>query len=372
MAGIANSALLDLLNTTKEKLPEGRFHHTQKFQRYEVMNRWFQEDKVRIISGTEITDNIALSETGNARQVRLYQKSAINVGETQHRIKAPWTQAETHYALERREMLRNRAPARFVNLLNSRKRDAAMGVADLLEQRAWLAPESSDDDLNPMGIPYWVPQMDAAVAGAGFFGGSATGFTTTANIDPATANDNKPAISGGQARWRSWYAGGKDTTTGIEYYLTLNDAAVVTMMLAMYKVNFESPFVVADLVDGPKANFRIYMNTMTKIAYEQLAKQQNNQLGNDLQPFQGIVAFKRVPIIHMSVLDTDTADPIYFINHNEFYPYVQEGDYLREDEAIRSPDYHNVFIVFTDISYNFFCSNRRCQAVMSKTAEVAM
>jgi hypothetical protein len=58
-----------------------------------------------------------LDHNGNARHVRLYQKTSINQGDTQKKITAPWVQAQSHYAYERREALRNRKPSAYINLL---------------------------------------------------------------------------------------------------------------------------------------------------------------------------------------------------------------------------------------------------------------
>ncbi|MFW6118856.1 MAG: hypothetical protein ACOC7S_00820 [Planctomycetota bacterium] len=367
-AGISNDDLADLLATTRRRLPPGRFYHTQELQRYEVVDRWFQQDREVVHAGTGITEDIVLTETGNAEHVRLYQRRNVNIGDVMSQIKTGWCQADTHYALERREMLRNRSPEGFVSLIKSRRLDALMSLAAILERRAWMAPEDADDDLNPLGLPYWVPKLDEASYGAGFYGGSAIdGVNSVGNIEPATADHNKPAISGGNERWRSFQAGGHDGTD--EYYLEINDAAVRTMRLIFYKINFVSPFLVRDLVQGFKSNYRIYCNTITKIDLEELVEKRNDSLGNDLSPFNGITTFKRVPILHVPSLDSDSTNPIYFINHNHFRPYVQEGDYLREDQVPRSAEYPNVFVTFVNLSYNFICTNRREQAVMSVTAD---
>jgi len=257
--------------------------------------------------------------------------------------------------------LRNRKPARFVELLKGRRTEAWCALANILEERAWEAPDSSTDTLHPYGIPYWVPQL-ASGAGEGFYGGSASGFTSTAGIDPATSGDNTTSIAGGKPKWRSYCAGG----TG--YYESVNRTAIKTMRKLFRSINFQAPFVARDIVKGPLAKYRIYMNNDTIGEYEDYAESKNDKLGRDLVPFYGVTAFKRTPIIYVAQLDDDTLDPVYFINHNKFKPFVLSGDYLREDGPYKDVEQHNTFVTFVDLSHAFVCLNRREQGAMNKIA----
>jgi len=345
--------LLDLINTTKPNLPDNTFEMGLKYQVYEVMDRWLAKDKVVIDSGHQVERNIILDDSGNAEWVRLFQPTPINVANVQHVLKVPWTQIQTYWSIERREALRNRKPAMFIRLLNSRKADGVASMCNQLEERAWQAPTDSSDDLHPYGVPYHFPGLADAQAGEGFYGGSATGFTSTENIDPATSNDNKTTIAGGEAKWRSYAAGGAG------YYTNMNATASLTMKKAYIKTNFKSPIMLRDLYKGPRSNYRVYMNADTQVGYEVLAEKQNDKLGNDLAPFNGVTAFRRAPVIHIPYLDNDTRDPIYGLNHNVFRVFVQEGDYLRESEAMNSREEHNTFTTFIDLSLAFICLNRR-------------
>ncbi len=352
-AGVSNDQLTDLLNTTKSKLPKNRFEMALDYQNYEVSNRWLRSDKVMVYSGTDIKENILLDDSGNAQFVRLFQGTDIDVADVQNVLTVPWVQLQTHWSIERREMLRNRAPAGFIRLLKSRKADGVVSMCNLLEERAWQTPDDSDDDLHPYGIPYWFPGLADSQAAEGFYGGSATGFTSTAGIDPATANDNKSTISGGKEKWRSYAAGGSG------YYTSMNATAVRSMKKAYIKTDFKGPLTIEQMVKGPLSNYRVYMNADTQVDYETLAEQQNDRLGKDLASFQGVTAFRRAPVMYIAYLDTDTRNPIYMINHGVFRTFVQEGDYLREGKAMNSVRQHNVFTTFIDLSFAFLCMNRR-------------
>ena len=361
LSGIANSDLADLIATTTSNLPKLEIEYAFNYQNYNVINQWFRKDRVTFDSGHNISRRIVLDASGNARFVRLYQEATVNVVDVVSTLTAPWRQLEIQWSVERRELLRNSAPSKFVDLLKTRRNEAMLGAADLMEERAWQSPDSSTDDLNPYGIPYWVPKLETT-AGEGFYGGSDTGVaSTTAGIDPATSNDNTPSITGGKALWRSYAAGG----TG--YYEAVNATLIRTLLMACTKTNFQAPYTMDDATSTERGAYRHYCNADTYVALVELARQQNQNIGGDLAQYNGMVVFNRAPIQYVPYLDNDsTADPIYSINHNVFKPFVQEGDYMRENEPMTSRGMHSVFTTFVDCSFNFICTNRQRNSVINK------
>lgn len=368
-SGVASSDLLDLINTTRERLPAGDFTVTQEFQKYTVMDKWFAQDRVQYRGGRKIVENAQFDDNGNAQFVRPMQRRSIHAVDTQDQFEAPWVMADTHWTITRQEILRNRGPEGFVDMVKSRRIAALMSLANKLETRCWMAPDSTSDDLNPMGLKYWIVPLDSSSAGAGFYGCHADGFTDKGGIQAATANANTPTCSGGEPMWRNYVAGGATSTT--EYYLTINDAAINTMRRCMYKTHFVSPLVVDDLINGPAADYRIYCNVDTKIEYEDHVDEKNEGAGygGDADKFAGLVAFKRVPISEEPQLEDDTTNPFYFVNHSHFYPFVQEGEYLREDETRNPDEYPDTFVTWVNLAFNFIMRNAREQAVMSVTVD---
>lgn len=364
-SGISNADLLDLVATTLPNLPSLEFEVALQYQNYNVCNQWFQADKVQSEGGTSIERNIILDTSGNARHVRLYQKTPINVSDVHHKITAPWCQVQTHWSIERREMLRNRGKAKFIDLLKTRRVDATVDLANLLEARAWSTPSGSDDDLNPRGLPYWLSHRQAAVTattdGGGFSGYTAwysggTSTTTKGGIDGSTTAN---------AKWRNWAAA----------YTAINADFVKRMRRAFHATSFTSPMLARDLISGPASKFRIYMGLNELTEYEDLVTNANDNIGKDLDPFHGVTTFRRVPILYAPQLDdfsigasaTATA-PIYAVNHAHFYPIVQSGDWMREDGPHMDVEQHNVMTTFIDGSYQFFCRNvRQAGFVLHKT-----
>ena len=344
-AGISNEDLIDLTRTTLQSLPDMEFEVALNYQNYDVCNRWFQQDRVQEDSGTSIERNIVLDTSGNAKFVRLYQKTPINVADVQQKITAPWVQVQTHWSIERREALRNRAPAKYIDLLKSRRIDATVDLADLLEERAWLAPNSATDDLNPRGLPYWLSKRNDDSTGEGFDGQTirfdgGTTSTTKGGLDASTSANSK---------WRNYAA----------TYDAINADFVKKMRRAFHATKFVSPTLARDLEKGQAANYRIYMGLDQLVEYEDLATKQNDNLGRDLDPFHGMTTFKRVPITFQPQLDSDSHNAVYGVNHAKFFPIVLEGDWMREGDPMVDVEQHNVFTTFIDSSFQFFCNNVR-------------
>jgi hypothetical protein len=318
-----------------------------KYQDWLVVNEWFAKEKVQIASGTSIERNIVLDHNGNARHVRLYQKTAINQGDTQKKITAPWVQAQSHYSYERREALRNRKPAMYINLLKSKRIDGMVSLAELLEERAWKTPDSAADDLNPRGLPYWLVKAGSGVSSTGGFIGKTVVYgdaSTTTVIGGIDANT--------ESRWRS-YAATYDNITSTGTFIP-------NLRRAFYATQFKSPMIASDLKEGPLSKYRLYFGLDSLVAYDELVTNKNNDnLGADVGKFHGVTAFNRVPCIYAPTLDADADVPVYGINHAKFYPIVQEGDWLRESEPMTDVEQHNVITTFIDSSYQFFCQNRR-------------
>lgn len=355
-SGISNADLLDLTLTTLENLPKLEFEVALAYQEYPVCNQWFQREKVQIESGTAIKRNIILDTSGNARHVRLYQRTPINVADVHHAITAPWVQVQTHWSIERREMLRNRAPARFINLLEGRRVDATVDLADLLEEKAWSTPSSAADDLNPRGVPYWISHRQAAVV-AGTDNGGFSAYTVW--YSGGTSTTTKGGIDGnlaGNTKWKNWAS----------VYTAINADFVKRLRRAFHACNFRSPIVAKDMKQGPAARFKLYMGLDELVEYEDLVTSANDNLGRDLDPFHGVTTFRRVPIQYTPQLDTfaigDSAtdtSPVYGINHQHFFPFVQDGDWMREEEPMVDVELHNVLTSFLDGSYQYFSKNVR-------------
>ncbi len=352
--GISNSDLVDLQRTTLENLPNMEFETALRQQEFPVVNQWFQKDKIQEDNGTSISRRIMLDNSGNARHVRLYQKSSINQGNALRPLTAPWVQVEGQYSIERREALRNRKPAMYIKLLETRRLDSMLAMAYTLEDRGWVAPENSSDDLFPRGLPYYLSKLVPSTAVAGYdsaidVAGTFAGRRIIWHDGTFTLTDKSGIDPTAQGLWRNYV----DTITGID------GAAIKKLAKAFYATKFTAPITVTDLKSGPASKYRIYMTLNDMVEYDDLARKSNDNLGADLAKFHGISAFNRVPIQWSPNLDADTSLPIYGVNHAKFFPIVMEGDWMRENEPMIDPELHNVIVTFVDGSYQYFNTNIR-------------
>jgi hypothetical protein len=343
-SGVSNDQLIDLLRTTQTNLPDMDFEVALKYQEWVAVNEVFAKEKIEEDSGTSIVRNIVLDNNGNARMVRLYQKTSLNQGDTQRQITAPWCQTQTYYNVHRQEMLRNRKKAKFIDLVESKRLDGMISLAELLEERFVKSPENSADDLNPYGLPYWLNKADIGVSSVGdFIGktmryGDATTTTTVGGLDGST-----------YSRWKNWAA----------TYTSVDSDLVARMRRAFHGTSFKSPTIAKDLKDGPASKYRIWLGLDELTAYEDLATKANDNIGSDMDPFHGNTTFRRVPLQWMPTLDADADNPIYGVNLAMFYPIVMSGDWMREDGPKSDIESHNVFTTFVDGTFQIFCKNRR-------------
>jgi len=351
--GLSMSELVDLTKTTLEDLPKMKFEHPQAYQDHPILNR-FLERGFKVGSGYQIKRNIVLTESGQAEQVQLYQGAQINVTDVQKQITSPWTFARVPWTIERHEALMNRQPAAYVELVSSRRQDSMMSLADLLEERAAKSIDSSSDSLNPRGIPYWI--SIGASDEDGFYGGqtydnSGNAITSVGGITPTDTD-----------RWCNYF---KDYD---------GPTAADTMVDAMHKVyrniQFRAPRIVKDLDQGPLSRYQIFMDGDTIDAYEKYTRKSNENIGYDVGKFAGATAFQRVPIIWWPQLDNISSDiagtnPIYFINFNKFQPYILRGDEFHESEPMSDVTFPDVIVTYVSISYNYICTNRRAQGLIS-------
>lgn len=364
LLGKSDSECADLLANTLEDLDKLKFETVQPLQRYEAVDRWFTKDKEVIPDGDSISRRIQLDQGNGAEHVRLYQPSTIRVADLMSVITAGWVHAETQWSIDRREQAMNSGASRIVDTLKSRRVDALMRLCDLLEDDGWTSPAGPTDDLHALGITYWINALADGQAGEGFYGcyDSTNGFSNAGGIAAATASPNTTAPTGGKAYWRNYAAGG----TG--YYTSIDIEAMDTLRKMFDKLDFRSPVIVDDLKSESQKNFSIYMNCDTEIGFNRLAKAQNDQLGSDLDPFAGRIAFRRVPLAVVPKLDSDTRNPIYLVNHRVFKVYTLKDEWLRESAPMNSRENRNVFTSFLDLTFQIVCENKRLQGVMRKTA----
>ena len=343
MPDLSDTGIADLATTTLGELGPPRFSQiAQDLQNYECMGKILKKDKVQFDGGKQIERRIMHTTSGAARMVGLHETDNVNIADTLATLTVPWRHTTTFMAWERREILENKGKAKIVSLMESKRADMMISLADLMEDEFWSKPDDSNDKLELFGVPYWIVKNSST----GFNGGDPSGFTSGAGgLDTAT-----------YPNWKNYTA----------QYAAVTKADLIKKMRTAYrKIQFKSPVNINDLSLGNGANYRIYVNESLMADLEDLGEAQNENLGRDIASIDGgTITFRKNPIIWVPKLDEDTENPIYMIDWNKFRPFVLDGDYLRETDPEKAANQHNTWVVYVDLTWNVLCIDRRRQAVL--------
>lgn len=353
MNGITINQAVDLGYATLQSFKQDDLAITMKHPRYEAINKWFRSDKLQLDGGDRITRYIQLGDAGNAQHVRLYETDEPNVVNTDKEIKVEWTHAITSFTYSRKELAMNLGnKVRVYNYLKSRRLGAFREFADLLEEAAWSTPTGPTDDLNPHGIPAWL-SMGAALSTGAFTGynghyndGSATPYNVGGLASTALVN----------SRWANYYA---------DHQGVIDDTLLALLRRAFRKTYFQAPLEPTKIFeDTAYGNYRLYSNDNVIGAMEELALKSDDRVGPDLGKYAGRTMFKGIPFVYVDILDTANTntygtDPIFGIDHNQFYPAVLRGEYFRINKPMNKVGQHNVLTVYLDLTYAYLCEDRR-------------
>jgi len=360
---VKNADLADMIAITLNDLPSQEFEVAWDNQDYEFC-RIYQNERMIVDGGPEIERKVMLNNTGNARYRRLFDTDEPAVGDVMHTIKVPWCQVGTNYSWDRLEILRNKNSAKgFIDLMKVRRIDGLWSLADLIEDRAWKTPDTSSDDLYPYGVPYYLTYYTDAsgtVNTSAGFSGVAARFqdgTYTGTIAGINATN--------EAKWRNYCA----------LYTNVNNAMLKAFRTAFVATRFKPPLFINDPASKRTAQKRVYANLDTVTDLMDLADQKDDRhsgkdvLSNLKVDDGGLCYVNRLPVIYIPQLDGADYSPIYCIDFSKFIPYVQDDNWMHEDDPQTDRGQHTTFTVFLDGSHNNLCLNRRtCGFVLHKAA----
>lgn len=335
----------DIVLATQYHLGRLKFQQiAQSLTHYEVWTKWFKKDRVTFDSGQGIQRTLMTKiDSAAAAHVGYLQEDEVNIIDVLSRLQIPWRHATTHWGLVyQTDVLMNSAEALVVNVLKPRRMAALLALVELLENAAWAAPPSSDDETEPFGLPYWVVTNTST----GFNGGAASGHTTVGGVSMTAV----PAFKNYTAQ-----------------YTAVSKADLIKKMRTAHRAcRFISPITVDDYRGSAGERYRVYVNEATISDIEDVGEASNDNLGRDIASMDGTMVFRKHPIVHVPKLDENTSNPLYMIDHSTFYPVILKGDYLRESEPQKAPNQHNAYQVFVDLSYNYLCLDRRRNAAFTK------
>jgi len=347
MATLTALDIADLVAGTLRDLGPLRFQQiAQNLQYYEVFSKWFKKDKVVFDSGVGIQRTLMNRlDSTSSKHVGLLDTDQVNIPDVIDQLQIPWRHAQTSWALiYQTDILMNRGKSLIFNVVKPRRAAALLGLVEELEERAWGSAPSTTDKLLPFSIQYWIVENNSV----GFNGGLPGSHTTIGGVDLADSPNFKN------------YTG--------QYTSVTKSDLIKKLRTAHRKIRFVSPVTLDDYRGGMGDRYRLYTNESVISDLEDVGEAQNENLGREIASMDGTITFRRHPIVWIPKLDSRSDNPVYMIDHSTFYPVCLKGDYLRESEATKAPNQHNVFQVFVDLTYNYLCIDRRRNAVLSTGA----
>jgi hypothetical protein len=342
-------SVVDLVRGTLKNL--GRHKWTQAattIQNFHGLPRLLKKEARTYGSGYGMQWNVMTTTVGNARRSGLYDTDNLNYGDVMQQAYSPWRYVVTGGVIDKRQMTMNSGEAEIFSNIKAQDDASIIDSAVIVETDLWSKPADSTDTSKAFGIPYWVVKS----ATAGFTGTNPSGFTAGAGGISSTTYPT----------WANYAAPYTPSTlegaaSGLSLYQQTR--------LAFRKTNFQSPISDNGYGTGT-ARFALYCNSDTMEQCENQCRNNNDNLAQsgDLAFFMNKAAFKRIPLEYVASLDSDTTDPLYGIDWDQFGIGVLAGWNLKRSDPTDSGQ-HNVVKWFTDLVYNYQCFNRRANFVIS-------
>ncbi len=320
-------------------------------QEFKAMPQILKKERVTIEDGYGIQWDVMHDHSHSAKDVDMNETDNTNIPDVLQQARVDWKHTHNSWGYDARELAMNRRPARIVDIQKVRRAACFIDLAEHIEEIMFGNPDSSANSKKPYGFKYWIPKKvtgASASTSTGEFGGKvASGFTTVANLNPTT-----------YPRWACW----------TQQYVNAAKLDLVRKMKTAYrKTGFKSPVPIPSLARGSDRHV-IYTNLDTLQDIENVGEQQNENLGKDIASNAGLVTFWRNPIEWVPQLDTDTDDPLYFINWAHMCTVFLRGWYLRESQPKEMDKQHTKHVNHVDMTWNTKMLNRRRFAVLCKTA----
>jgi hypothetical protein len=362
-----SSEYLDLVITTLKDFEKLTWSDlVPNLQRYTAMNELLKKKRVAFGSGYGHQFNVRLYSNNAARNVEINEEDTPTTADVMDTGQVGWRHSETHWAIDERIVAMNREPSRLVDLLKVSRIDAMVDLADLMETNFWGEPPKNTDEKTPLGLKYWISKDDYNSVGngpptaAGFKGhlpvkddNTDQGHTRVGGLAPAVATGDK---------WRNW----------VGKYTNVSKSDLIRKLREASAKTYFQPPVEGSSHNGGAGDYAFYTTYAVVSKMEEILESQNDNLGNDVASKEGLVTFRRNPVIWVPKIDDDTSDgtakvdAVFGVNWNAFKPIFLSGEYMKESRVFPHPLHHRMITQYVDCTYNTFCNDRRSQLVLAK------
>lgn len=343
----------DVVSTVLASIPAPRWGMiAQNLVDYPILNQMLRSKDSRCKGSYQMEHRLMVTQSETAKNVGLYDDDDYAVQDNFKTITAPWRHTTNNFIYDVLEKAFNEGDAstlahKIVDLIETRRVDCMLGIAEKMEVDFWGKPSSSTDETTPWGIQYW---LKLATSSRGFNGGDITGF------------------SGGPGGVSS------DTYTNWKHYNAVYDAFTdddlsSEMRRAFRACDFKSPVKSMSGEGAQGYKYKIFTGEEVQEGLIQIARHQNDNIGRDISAYDGGVVFKKIPFQYVPAIDstwTSTEYPIFMLDTKHFKVKVNSKNAWRQTGPVPVSGKHNVRAVHYDVSWNTWCTNRRHQAVINR------
>lgn len=347
MSELQLEQVVDITQTTLENYGKrGAFTDlTGDIQSYWAWNNLFNKD-YETVTGYVVTRRVLTETQPNARETALFSNDETEIVDGVEKITMYFRHLETSFMFDLREEEAQGGPEAIIKVTKLRRYGAMMDAIKLFEDRWWGTVPTSDDGKRLLGFPYWA-QYDA---------------TVTASTVALTGDSYSYP-------WSGTYPGGLNhpryrNHAGVYSAVTPGD--LVKQMRRMWlKMQYTSP-IPHPSYDQGKSQYMIAMCSETLLSLEDLAKAQNDKLGNDIDRMGGETVFRGRPLRFVPQYDQiDTYSgssgnfPVDFIDWSKLYLIGRSGWQAKEMVIPRYKGQHNTVGVTFDWTLTSMCHDRR-------------
>jgi hypothetical protein len=337
--------IADLLLTTQKEL--GRLKVADigsSLQDFVALPQLLRRERVDFGGGTSHLIHTVTAYANNTRAVGLFAVDNINQNDGMKDGDVPWRHVTTGLTFDERQIAMNSEPYKIVDFYQKLRLQMLGEWAEKWEEFFWGGPDDATDNVTPFGLlRYWL----AYNASEGFYGGNHSNFTGgPAGIDCGT-----------YTRWKHWTFN----------YTTISKTDFVRKARkAMRYCQFKSPSValgVRTVQDNAIGGVRYGMYTVydNVAKMEEILESQNDNLGNDVASKDGLVLFRRIPVMDVPYLTENypNAKPFIGLNWQHLYCAALRGWFMRETAPHAAAGQHTVVQEELDTSCNVCMNNRR-------------
>lgn len=284
----------------------------QEFQEVPLVDMVLREGRIATSSGYGVNRNFNTDADDDFEFKSFTENDTVVIQNHLKRMFVPYVHGRLTWGWYYQELKSNMGRKKIVDLLKPREDAKLIKMWERMEKVILSMPPTADavGDL-PLGLPYWVTSS----ATRGFAGGASSPHTTKGGLTPSS-------------NLQFLY-----NRTGTVKSISRN-SMLAQMEEAYLDCKWRTPITPKQQSGPAGQRYRWICGKTAYLGFTRMARQQNNDLGNELFSKEGQVTFKGAPFILVYAMDSgygwpSLTTPVAGIDFNSFYPVAMDGDFMR-------------------------------------------